>query len=310
MTAAASVTAGAASVTAGAASATARAASGGTTSCRPSLQPGSHVLRLWVGGLWRSTLVQVPSGLAPGQRPPLVLALHGWGGNGPQMARYSGLSLRGPGDSYVAAFPSSHGLGWNGTAARGGPDDLAFLQLLVLTLEWQACTAPDAVLAAGVSNGGGMVALAACRLSSLLTAVVSVAGEYDARLPCHPTRPVSVLEIHGTADQVVPYLGSRRPGRGNGVPRFLRGWIARDACRQGPAVVPFARRTLLLAWSHCRDGTVVAHLRIEGGTHQWPGATPPDPGPRATFCAACVIRQFLALVVRGSPSGHALDPNP
>ena len=34
-----------------------------------------------------------------------------------------------------------------------------------------------------------------------------MAGGYRALPPCRPRRPLPVLEIHGTADQVVPYGG-------------------------------------------------------------------------------------------------------
>jgi poly(3-hydroxybutyrate) depolymerase len=55
----------------------------------------------------------------------------------------------------------------------------------------------------------------------------------------------------------------------------------------------FAPRVTRLDWDGCRDGVAVAHLRIAGGTHQWPGATPPDPGPPSTIAAADVAWSFL-----------------
>ena len=43
-----------------------------------------------------------------------------------------------------------------------------------------------------------------------------------------------------------------------------------------------------------RGGVRVEHIRISGGRHQWPGATPPDPGPPSTFCGACTIWRFFS----------------
>ena len=92
------------------------------------------------------------------------------------------------------------------------------------------CVDPQRVFATGVSNGGSMVALAACELSSRITAIASVSGDYSRQPPCRPARPVSVLEIHGTADQVVPYFGKPARRTTDGVPPFVDGWVARDEC--------------------------------------------------------------------------------
>jgi polyhydroxybutyrate depolymerase len=47
----------------------------------------------------------------------------------------------------------------------------------------------------------------ACELSTRITAIASVSGTmlFDA---CHPARPVSILEMHGTNDSNVPYDGA------------------------------------------------------------------------------------------------------
>jgi poly(3-hydroxybutyrate) depolymerase len=52
-------------------------------------------------------------------------------------------------------------------------------------------------------------------------------------------------------------------------------------------------RTVLFSWTRCARGSTVEHIRITGGRHQWPGATPPDPGPPATICASCTIWSFF-----------------
>jgi poly(3-hydroxybutyrate) depolymerase len=55
-----------------------------------------------------------------------------------------------------------------------------------------------------------------------------------------------------------------------------------------------AARVARLDWSACRSGTAVAHLAIAAGRHQWPGATPPDPGPPSTISAAVEAWRFLS----------------
>jgi polyhydroxybutyrate depolymerase len=260
--------------------------------CASAPPAGDRIVKLVSGGLTRSAVVYVPAGIAHGRPVPLVLALHGYRGSGPQMERYSGFDPIADRNRFIVAYPSSSGTYWNSTAAAELPDDVGFLRKLIAVLRRRFCV--SRVFATGVSNGGGMVALLGCTLGGRLTAIAPVAGGYSHQPPCRPSRPLSVLEIHGTADQVVPYFGPRRRPSGNGLPPFVNGWVARDGCARTPIVRAIAARTTAFSFTRCDDGVVVEHIRIVGGRHQWPGANPPDPGPPATICAACVVWRFFA----------------
>jgi polyhydroxybutyrate depolymerase len=87
---------------------------------------------------------------------------------------------------------------------------------------------------------------------------------------------VAVLEIHGTADTVVPY-GGRGARHAGSVRAYLRGWVARDRCPDAVRRRRVNRRVLRLDWRPCAAGTAVAHLRLSGTTHGWPGGRGPFP---------------------------------
>jgi len=70
--------------------------------------------------------------------------------------------------------------------------------------------------------------------------------------------------------------------------------VRRDRCHEAPRTKMLTEDAQLLTWVGCAGGAKVSHIRIGGGRHQWPGATPPDPGPRIGFSAARVIWEFLA----------------
>jgi polyhydroxybutyrate depolymerase len=255
---------------------------------------GSHPLQIAVDGTQRTALVHVPPAAPAGRRLPLVLALHGYGSSGPQMEPYSGFSAVADREGFLVAYPSSSGIYWNSTAAPHQADDIRFIRTLIDQLEQTMCVDPQRVFAVGVSNGGSMVAMAGCELSTRISAIASVEGDYSRQRTCRPAQPVSVLEIHGTADQIVPYFGRAARRTADGLPPFVNGWVARDECSSRPRTGQLASRAKWFAWSGCAAGVRVEHIRVSGGRHQWPGASPPDPGPPSTFCGACTIWRFFS----------------
>ena len=253
------------------------------------LSPGAHTIHVMSDSRTRAVQVRVPTGPVRA----LLVALHGYRGSGARMERYAGFdAVVGPA-GVAAAYPSAAGRFWNSNAVRSLPDDVAFLRRLIAYLQVRLCPHPEPVYLTGVSNGGGMAALAGCRLARLLRGVASVAGGYDGQPPCRPERPLAVLEIHGTADPVVPYFGAHGHRTPDGLPPFVSGWLRRDGCVGRPARVRLSPRAVRLRWSGCAAGTSVEHVRVTGGRHQWPGAMPADPGPVAGFSAATEIWQFL-----------------
>jgi polyhydroxybutyrate depolymerase len=230
---------------------------------------------------------------AAGRRAPLVLALHGGGASGRFMKRYSGLADVGDRAGFVAVFPDAAGPQrfWN-LDATTAPDDVGFLEALVERVATVACVDPARVYAVGVSNGGGLVARVGCELSERVAGIVVVAGGFGHLPACEPERPVPVLEIHGSNDASVPYGGDPEDGRAGDVRAWLAGWARRDRCAGPGPRRTVAPRTVRIDWRAC--AARVAHIQVLGGGHQWPGATPPDPGPPSTFSAARQAWAFLA----------------
>jgi polyhydroxybutyrate depolymerase len=247
-----------------------------------------------IDGTPRTALVHVPAARVAAARLPLVIALHGVGGTGPKMETYSGLSAVADRRGFIVAYPNSRGSFWNSTGSPRLSNDVRFIDRLIADLRQTVCVDPARTYVVGVSNGGGMAALAGCELSVEISSFASVAGGYAGQPPCRPSRPESVLEIHGTADQVVPYFGAARRRTGNGLPPFVNGWVRRDSCRGSATVRHPAVRTSVFSWNRCADAVHVEHIRITGGRHAWPGATPPDPGPASTICGACAVWDFFA----------------
>jgi polyhydroxybutyrate depolymerase len=113
-------------------------------------------------------------------------------------------------------------------------------------------------------------------MSSSFAAVAPVAGGYSSLDRCPDGTRTSVLEIHGSADQIVPY-GGRGPAHAGDVRAYIAGWARRDGCEPRPQITHPARYVTRVAYARCARGNAVEHLRLEGTDHGWPGAAPPWP---------------------------------
>jgi polyhydroxybutyrate depolymerase len=270
---------------------------------------GSFTVSVQSGGIVRQALVHVPAGIPAGTPAPLLLALHGAYGTGPGMETYSGFSSLADTDDFIVAYPNAAGHFWNISGASNQPNDVAFISALISTLESNLCIDSSRVYAAGVSNGAGMVALLGCDLSTHLAGIAAVAGDYDKLPACHLKRPVPLLEIHGTSDRIAPYRGKGAHATVNGLPPFVDEWAGWDGCSGSATSRPIATHTVMFKWKKCSRAATVEHIRIIAGRHQWPGATPPDPGPASTICASCAIWSFFSTLGAQSTSPAPAPPS-
>lgn len=113
---------------------------------------------------------------------------------------------------FVIAYPDGFGKSWNaggvccGEANSQRVDDVAFIRAPMDRLNKMYPIDSARVFVTGFSNGAMMAYRLACELSDRVAAIVSVSGTLRIE-DCHPARPVSIWEMHGTADSIVPYEG-------------------------------------------------------------------------------------------------------
>lgn len=231
------------------------------------------------GGLQRTYLVHVPPGLP--QPAGLVINLHGAGMNGPQQAALTGYDAVADAHGFVVAYPDGIDASWaDGRGAsvpdRQGVDDVGFLAALIDRLSRDYAIPPGRVFVTGMSAGAFMANRLACERADLVSAVAPVAGTLGAGLSCTPSRPVSIMAVHGTADPVVPFGGGDMVGRGGpsqivSAPALAERWREMNRC-PGPLVDDPASGGDIeqMTAAGCADATEVVLVTINGGGHTWP----------------------------------------
>lgn len=172
----------------------------------------SRVVTLTVGGIARDYRLFVPAGA--GRARPLLLALHQLHGSALAFERRSGLDAGAAGRGVVVAYPDGIGHSWNaGTccqpAAGRGIDDVAFLRAVVADVARRTPIDLSRVAVTGFSNGGLMSYRLVCTAADVVPVAIPVAGDLvDGG--CSPSRPVSVLHVHGGRDPVIPWAGVKQ----------------------------------------------------------------------------------------------------
>lgn len=241
-------------------------------------------------GIARTYGVYVPNGydLGGATAAPLVLVLHGGFGTGPQAFASARLAALADARRVIVVYPDgvASPLGvrtWNagaccGYAASTGIDDVGFIDAVLDEVERTLCVDRRRIHATGMSNGAQLSHRLACDRSWRIASVAPVAGT-DNTTACAPTRPVPVMHIHGTADQLSPFTGGLGCGlSGNdstSVGDTIARWQDRNGC-PGAAAPRFVEGDgTCETHGRCRNEAEVVLCRIADGGHTWPGGEPP-----------------------------------
>jgi polyhydroxybutyrate depolymerase len=262
------------------------------------------------GGLSRTYLVHVP----PGRPTGLVVNLHGGTSTGSQEETLTSFDGVADANGFVVVYPD--GIDRNWADGRGasepdhrGVDDVGFLAALAGKLTNEYGIDPGRVFATGMSNGGFMANRLGCDRADVFAAVAPVSGTLGTNVACNPSRPVAVLEVHGTADPLVPFDGGTMRGRGGtsdivSARAMVERWRSADGCQGAPAAETLPGTgdgTVVHRFTStpCAAGTAVVFYQVDDGGHTWPGGPQYLPkaiiGPTThAFAASEAIGGFFA----------------
>lgn len=272
-------------------------------------------------GIRRSYVLRLPDASAlRGGRVPLVLVLHGGGGNAEHAERMTGFTGKAQQEGFIVAYPEGSGrfrdklLTWNaghccGYAMERGTDDVGFVGALVDKLVRNYPIDPRRVYVTGMSNGGMMAHRLGRELSGRIAAIAPVvATVFGDEKP--PAQPVSALMVNGMLDASVPHEGGPPGGRFNSAwdgtptkPALDQGayWAGANGCAQPPEM---EERGTLLRWRYaCPAGRAVELYLLKDNGHAWPGGqrgSARGDQPSASLNATDRIWEFFKAQVKGA----------
>jgi len=246
----------------------------------------------------RPVKLYVPSKYAPSAPTPLLILLHGYTASGAAQELLFDFKPLAEANTVLYMYPDGtvDKLGhrfWNATDACcdffGVPvDDVSYLTSLITEIETRYNVDPKRIYFAGHSNGGVMSYRMACDQSGKVAAIASLAGAmWDEPSRCKPSEPVSVLEMHGTADDVVLWDGGNTDtdsiwdggtvdggGPYPSVTTTVGDWVTLDSCSMtantsapDPGIVAGMQTSVTDYASGCRNHSDVELWTIHGGGH-------------------------------------------
>ncbi len=254
--------------------------------------PGLALQAFEYNGLERSYRLIAPTGYDPDLPAPLVLALHGGGGNSLQMCTLAGgIQELTETEGFLVVCPDAIENHWND--GRGNQryrsqaediDDVGYLLALIERLSSEYAIDPERFYVTGASNGGMMTQRLACEAASSFAAAAVVIASLPTALKCQPDRAIPILFINGTDDPLMPYQGGqvhfyqRELGEVLSTPETIEFWATADGCASAPQteLLPDrdpndGTRVRTTRYSDCTSDSEVVLYSIEGGGHTWPG---------------------------------------
>lgn len=232
------------------------------------------------GGFARRYLAIRPEVAVPGA--PVLVLLHPRDETPEQMANIAAAGRLAAEEGAWVLLPEGSGRTWSDRHYLEFVDDVGFLTALLDQVIPQHRLDASRVYFAGFSNGGYMAERFACDRAERVAGIATVGAPLRDSVGerCALTRPMSVIQFHGTEDVVVPYPTLLlRSGAIDGA----RYWAGRAGCAiDAPidSVLPNREsvditRVRLRQYGGCTAGTDVRLYTIDGGGHNWPGSPHP-----------------------------------
>ena len=272
-------------------------------------------------GARRTYLVHVPPNYSPQKPLPLVVVIHGAFDTAAGMEKYSTFSDLADRESFIVMYPNGMGIfglfqHWNaghccGKAANDDVDDVGFIAAAINDVRVRLQIDPSRIYMVGFSNGGMLAYRFAAERGDILAAVAPLAASIGGRpsedapqwrIP-DPVKPLSVITIHGMADNDIVYEGGVSLHRGGtrtfwSVNESIDFWVRHNGCHPNAAATELNHGHVRIhTWGACSNDTEVVLYLMENWGHVWPGryftAELEEEDPLKDFDAAEVIWNFF-----------------
>jgi polyhydroxybutyrate depolymerase len=190
----------------------------------------------------KSATVYLPTDFAHKKGLPLVISIHGIMSNPKIQERIFPAKnlIDKKGFVLITPFGKRNYIGlrfWNASEKccdffNQNPDDISYIKELIIQSQKKFFIDPKRVFLVGHSNGGILAYRFACEASEFISGIVSIAGtNVFEEINCNPSKPISILQIHGKNDRIIKYDGSLKRGFPSALDSILP-WSKINNCQE------------------------------------------------------------------------------
>ena len=225
----------------------------------------------------RNYLVYIPNSYDSEIDYPLMFLFHGFGGIASEFMNTADMRDLAESKNFIVVYPqgldlASTGSHWNcsnpSADNKSDVDDIGFIENLIdqLLIDYPVID-NKRIYAAGYSNGGFMSYYLACN-SKKFAAIGSVAGTMldDSYQNCNAQFPTAMINIHGTDDFDVPYVGnSYYPS----IPDVVDWWKNFNNATNEDLLTNQDGSIEQYIYYNDAGDRFVEHIKVIGGGHYW-----------------------------------------
>jgi len=223
---------------------------------------------------------------------PLIVGLHGGGGNPKRFEKYTRFSIISEKTaSFIVVYPKGKNKHWNDgrKGLNENIDDVKFIESLINIVPRVDKTE---IYVTGMSNGGIMTQRLACDIPNKISGIAVVASTMTNKLynKCKTNKPIPALFVFGDKDTsfikngniVSPLNQEKSRGRHIGIIKTINYWSKRNKCKKREDLGKKLNKHTASFGKFKDDGTKIRiynyegcekRLRfydVQGGGHRWP----------------------------------------
>lgn len=248
----------------------------------------------------RKYVLHIPSSYDGTAETPLVIFLHGGGGNIQSAQGFTNFNQVSKNNGFLVVYPQGsyestpNGFVW--ADGRGlypdqqGVDDVGFVDKLVTTLKSTYKINAKKVYLCGFSNGSFMTQRIAFEKNGQFAAMGTLGGTMNQEFfkSGNPNRAIPMMYVFGTLDPFVPYNGGIVSGNTGttpvvGVEQAVNYWVTKNKCQTTlpPVNLPNLNTTdnstvTVYEYVNGTCNAKVKFYKIIGGGHTWAGVKIPN----------------------------------
>ncbi|RCL67382.1 MAG: hypothetical protein DBW78_02135 [Rhodothermaeota bacterium MED-G64] len=230
------------------------------------------------GETTREYLLQVPDNYIVTELAPLILNLHGYGGNAEDYREYvggeTGLQLLADQREFFIAYPQAYMQEGKGDRywqpGDNGKQDIAlndiyYIEQLLADIQAEYNIDEEQVFALGFSNGGMMAYSLGCNRGDVFAAV---GGMATTMIPeeCNKNHTPSIIAFHGADDSVLPYEGNVA---WQAVPDVMEFWVDHNGLSTQDLQSTTYDEGAVRHDVYTGENASVELYTIQGGDHVW-----------------------------------------